>query len=82
MAFTVGLRFRTRDANRLRELAEQWKGEGIHSEHIALFSRAADDARRGEPLRVICESPDEAQVFADGFVLYGVTRPAIEALQD
>ena len=78
---TVGFRFERRDAPRLRALADRWASEGLHPEHIGLFRRAAGDAAIGEPMRVICESVEEAQVFADGFVLYGITRPAIEALQ-
>lgn len=81
MAFTIGLRFRRGDARALQELVDRWRGEGLHSEAIALFSRAAEDARIGEPMRVICDSPEEAKIFADGFVLYGIARPAIEALQ-
>lgn len=80
MNLTIGLRFDPRDARLLQALVDQWKSEGINSEQIALFTRAADDARRGEPLRVLCEHPDEAHLMADGFVLYGLTRPAIEAL--
>lgn len=81
MALTIGLRFQRSDARRLQELVDDWRSSGSNSEHIALFSRAADDARRGEPMRVICESAEEALMFADGFVLYGIHRPAVEALQ-
>lgn len=79
---TVGFRFERRDARRLQDLADQWASEGQHPEHIGLFSRAASDAAIGEPMRVVCKDVQEAMVFADGFVLYGITRPAIEALQD
>lgn len=78
---TVGLRFRPKDARRLQALADQWASDGVNSEGIGLFTRAAMDAALGEPLRVLCENVDEAKVMADGFVLYGITRPAIEALQ-
>lgn len=77
---TVGLRFRVKDARLLQALADEWASLGINSEGIGLFKRAADDARRGEPLRVLCQNAEEAKIMADGFVLYGVTRPAIEAL--
>lgn len=78
---TVGLRFRAKDARRLQELADRWASEGTNPEGIGLFTRAAADARLGEPLRILCESAEEAKIMADGFVLYGVTRPAIEALE-
>lgn len=80
MSLVVGLRFDPRDARRLLELVERGKSEGLFSEQIGLFDRAAEDARIGEPMLVTCDNLEEARVLAHGFSLYGVTAPTIEQL--
>lgn len=78
---TVGLRFDRRDARVLQALVDRCMSEGIGREHTTLFRQAAGAARSGEPLLVECMAPEEAVAMADGFTLYGVRRPAVEALQ-
>jgi len=77
---TVGLRFERNDATLLRALAERGKSEGLHVDKIGLFEKAAADAAVGEPLLVSCATIEEAYILADGFTLYGITRPTIEHL--
>lgn len=77
---TVGLRFERSDAITLRALAERGKSEGLHVDKISLFEKAAEDAAAGEPLLVACSSIEEALILADGFTLYGITRPTVEQL--
>ena len=76
----VGLRFHPKDAGTLRMLAERVRLHDLGSQTLAVFENAADAARTGEPLIVLCEHPTEAQVMADGYVRYGVRRPSVEEL--
>lgn len=77
---TVGFRFDRRDLGRLSELVRRGQSENLYPESLALFRRAADDCRRGEPMKVECESIAEAQAFAQAFSFYGVTPPLIHQL--
>lgn len=76
----VGLRFARRDARLLRTLAERARSHELGEQAVATFSSAATAALTGEPLIVYCTTPLEAVVMADGYVRYGVQRPAIEEL--
>jgi hypothetical protein len=76
----VGLRFRRGDARVLRALAERVRAKELGAQAVATFAGAADAAATGEPLIVLCNDHTEAQVMADGYVRYGVRRPAVEEL--
>lgn len=80
MVHRIGLRFERRDAALLRSLADRVRGGELGNEAVNVFHQAAVAAETGEPLEVICENPTEAVLMADGYVIYGVTRPAIEEL--
>jgi hypothetical protein len=75
----VGLRFNRKDAKLLRSYADRIKaGEPLGD--YGTFHSAALAAESGEPLIVYCQTPDDANLMADGYVLWGATRPAIEEL--
>lgn len=76
----IGLRFRPRDALLLHQLAERVRHGELGPQHVATFENAADAARTGEPLIVLCEHAEEAHLMADGYARLGVARPAIEEL--
>lgn len=76
----IGLRFDRRDAHLLSFLTERVRCSELGSQALATFSGAASAARTGEPLIVMCDHPSEAHVMADGYVRYGVRRPAVEEL--
>jgi hypothetical protein len=54
--------------------------EGIGTEHASLFRAAAEAARTGEPLVVVCDEPIEAELMAAAFPKWGVVAPVIEKL--
>lgn len=74
------MRFAGRDVPRLLDLAERVRSMDLSDETLAVFALAAEAARTGEPLIVECESHLEAQMMADGYVRYGVSRPVVEEL--
>ncbi len=76
----VGLRFDRRDANVLRALAARVRAKELGDRAVSTFASAAQSAALGEPLIVLCDHPAEAQIMADGYVRYGVRRPAVEEL--
>ncbi len=76
----VGLRFHRRDAGVLAALADRVRARELGAQAAATFSSAALAAATGEPLIVLCDHPSEAHVMADGYVRYGVRRPAVEEL--
>jgi hypothetical protein len=76
----IGLRFRRSMKAPLRNLVERMKSEGIDPEHISLFEQAAEAARTGEPLIVICAEPMEAELMAAAFPAWGIVKPNIEQL--
>lgn len=76
----VGLRFHRGDAVLLELIAERVRQGDLGSHDVATFAGAADAARTGEPLIVQCENPMEAVLMADGYVRFGVRRPAVEEL--
>lgn len=76
---TLGLRFNGKEAAKLSAIADQLRSAG-KSEECGLFERAADAARTGEPLIIVCHDALEAAVMAAGFVHWGIEPPAIEAL--
>ncbi len=76
----VGLRFHRSDAGLLQLLADRIRARELPAHAVQTFAAAADAATTGEPLIVLCEHPSEAQVMADGYVRFGVRRPAIEDL--
>lgn len=76
----IGLRFNRRDAKLLRELAER-AGRRELTEARKVFSDAADAARTGEPLIVLCSTPVEARLMAAGYTRYGVAEPVLESLE-
>lgn len=77
--FAVGLRFNTRDAALLAELADR-AGRMELPEAASLFTAAANATRRAEPMLLFCENATEAIDIANGFTRRGVERPAIEQL--
>lgn len=77
---TIGLRFRQRDAGTLLRCAQWMEANGLQREDITLFALAAKAANDGDPLVVHCGDINEAEQMAAGFVLHGVTRPALEHL--
>lgn len=79
-AFRIGLRFAPTDARRLHHLAQRARNDELGGQAVSLFNAAAKAAHTGEPLIVHCEHPLEAVEIADGFTLYGINRPAVEAL--
>ncbi len=76
----IGLRFDIRDTVALYGLAERVRAKELGPAAVATFTGAAEAARTGEPLIVHCVHPSEAHVMADGYVRYGVRRPAVEEL--
>lgn len=76
----IGLRFPRSQARILRHLIRRAESEGVAAHHISLFRHAEAAARNGEPLTIHCAAHEEAVAIADGFTMYGVTRPAIEDL--
>ena len=77
--FAVGLRFNTRDAALLAELADR-AGRMELPEAASLFTAAANATRRAEPMLLFCENATEAITIANSFPRRGVERPAIEQL--
>lgn len=76
----VGLRFRRSQVRTLEALITRAKSEGVSKDHITLFEQAQEAARTGEPMIVHCGQWSEAEQLADGFVRYGLQRPAVESL--
>lgn len=76
----IGLRFRRSQARTLRNIADRVRASELPNHHAALFDKAADAARTGEPLIVVCVDPLEAVALADGFTQYGVVRPVVDEL--
>jgi hypothetical protein len=76
----IGLRFERNDARILQTLADRAKRSELGKRDVATFQLAAEAARTGEPLIVLCAFPEEAIAMADGYALYGVRRPGVEAL--
>jgi mitochondrial fission protein ELM1 len=74
----IGLRFDRRDIRALRTLAIRAQLHEIAESHI-IFSLAAEAASTGEPLIVVCQTPDEAaKICSRCYIRYGVRQPAIE----
>ena len=72
----VGLRFPSSAERRLRELAEQYRGQqGID---IGLFEKAADSVRDKAPLDVHFSDREEVALLVGYFVALGVPEPHIE----
>lgn len=78
--FRIGLRFAGRQARLLEHIAAQLRSDGGERMLINLFDQAADAARTGEPLVLICDHPSEAHQTAAHFALVGCEMPAIESL--
>lgn len=76
----VGLRFDRRDSRLLRQLAARVRSGELENHHASVFDNAASAAETGEPLILECEGNAEALLMADGFPLYGVSRPVIDEL--
>lgn len=76
----IGLRFHRSDAKLLFALAQRVRRGELGAGHASVFEHAAEAAWTGEPLIVQCLHSSEAHVMADGYVRYGVRRPAIEEL--
>jgi hypothetical protein len=76
----IGLRFQRRDAALLRRLADRVRAMELGPRDVSTFSLAADAAETGEPLIVHCEDKSEAVAMADGYTMYGVTRPVLDEL--
>lgn len=76
----VGLRFPKSQARVLRNIATDLRSLQPEGVDISLFDKAAESAAAGEPLIVRCTEPQEAELIAHGFVMWGVQRPAIDAM--
>lgn len=76
----IGLRFDHRDAGKLQELAERAKLRELGPDSQATFALAAEAASTGEPLIVICTTPMEAILMAQGYTRFGVRVPTVESL--
>lgn len=76
----IGLRFDRRDVRLLRELTRRAEQRELGQEQVQTFSSAADAARTGEPLIVICNSRLEVELMAAGYVRFGCRRPVLDAL--
>lgn len=76
----IGLRFARKDAPLLRTLAERVRAMELGQRDAATFQLAADAAVTGEPLIVHCNDKSEALAMADGYAIYGVTRPKLDEL--
>lgn len=75
----IGLRFRRGDAKVLDAWAARVRnGEAIGN--VSTFEQAAQAARAGEPLVVICEDPAEVHQMAALYSMCGIKHPAVEAL--
>lgn len=75
----IGLRFSKSQARVLNAIAARAKTKDLKAD-VTLFEKAADSAKKGEPLIVGCNSVDEVKRMAEGFVLLGVKRPTLEEL--
>jgi hypothetical protein len=75
----LGLRFARSETRKLRDIATRARSEGLAID-MGLFEQAADSAETGEPLIVICDEPEDGARMADGFILWGIERPAVEEL--
>lgn len=76
----LGLRFRRGQARVLGEIANRCEQIPDAHDQVTLFRSAAESARTGEPLIVECVEETEAIAMADGFTLWGASRPAVEDL--
>jgi hypothetical protein len=76
----LGLRFKRRDAGRLRALAAQVRSSELGGHSAKVFTEAARAAELGEPLELHCTDPIEAVQMAAAYVQFGVTAPVIEEL--
>lgn len=81
----LGLRFTTRDAGPLRDLADGLRNlspeqRGGRDIDISLFDKAAESAERDEPLEVVCTDPEEVKQMAQAFPALGIAEPAIDEL--
>lgn len=77
----IGLRFTRSQAAPLQRIADRIRAADLTGRvDITTFEAAAEAARTGEPLIVICDHPDEAIAMADAYIFWGIRRPAVEAL--
>lgn len=74
----VGLRFRAKDAARLKSLADRVQLGEIGKQHVALFENAANAAQLNEPLVIRCVQLTEAELIAQAFINFGVVPTALE----
>jgi hypothetical protein len=77
---TLGLRFSRSQARILDNIAEDLRSRRPDGIDISLFDKAAESARDGEPLVVLCDHREEIEKMARGFELWGIKRPVIEEL--
>lgn len=75
----LGLRFDRRDFRLLRELAQRVRRNEIQGD-AGTFELAAQAAATGEPLIVICQTPEEAHIMAAGYARIGCRQVAVEHL--
>lgn len=76
----LGLRFRRSQARTLAAIAARLEQVPNAHDQITLFNQAAESAKTGEPLVVVCSDPVEAVVMADAFTMWGAARPTVESL--
>jgi hypothetical protein len=74
----IGLRFRRSDVARLRQIVEHYAN--VNGVDVSLFDKAREATEHGEPLIVLCDTPEEALQMAFGFMPWGIERPVIEDL--
>lgn len=75
----VGLRFTTRDAKLLEQLADRAASLDLQAAYDLLHN-AHTAAQRDEPLLLFCADHNEALDYAERFHRWGTTRPTIEQL--
>lgn len=79
----IGLRFDRSQAAPLRAIAARVRASEFAGQlDVSTFDGAADAAETGEPLIVVCDNVTEALLLADGYVAWGIRRPAVEALSN
>jgi hypothetical protein len=76
----IGLRFARSQRRTLASLIERLRSTAPEDFDVGLFEKALESAEQGEPLIVLCSDPREVEAMADGFVRWGIKRPALEAL--
>lgn len=76
----LGLRFDPRDTKLLEAIAERIRQAELPDPE-GLFSKAAEAARNGGLMGLICENVEEGHRVAAQFVRYGVQPPTVQEIR-